>query len=311
MNSDTNSRLDRSSPSSNGEQPEAVDDSRAYAMLAQLRELRPSLSKSERKVADLVLAHPNTVVNSTMANVARQAGVSEPSVVRFCRTTGSSGFSHFKLRLAQSLATGVPYVHRDVNPNEPTADLAVKILDRSIAALIKMRHSLNPETLDRAIGLLADARRIDFYGSGSSGIVAADAQHKFQPLGAPSVAYADPHLQSTSAATLKRGDVVVVISSTGRTRDMLQNVTLAIEAGAQVIGITPSDSPLARLCTLSLSADVSEDADIYIPMATRIAQLAIIDILAVGVALRRGPALINRLEQLKKILREKRVPRER
>src|SRR5262249_10255173 len=155
----------------------------------------------------------------TMAELATRANVSEPSVIRFCRAAGSSGFTHFKLRLAQSLAIGVPYVHRDVRPDEPTADLAAKIVDRSVATLLQLRNGLNPQALDRATGLLANARRIDFYGAGSSGIVAADAQHKFLPLGTPSVAYADPHLQSTSAATLQRGDVVVAISTTGRTAD--------------------------------------------------------------------------------------------
>src|SRR5262249_54124130 len=131
--------------------------------------------------------------------------------------------------------------------------------------------------------------------------------HKFLPLGTPSVAYADPHLQSTSAATLQRGDVVVAISTTGRTADMLQNATIAREAGADVIGITPSGSLLADKCSVSLSVDVSDDAAVYIPMASRIAQLAVVDILAVGVALRRGPGLIHRLEQLKTLLKQRRV----
>src|SRR5262245_13255423 len=96
------------------------------ALLAQLRELRANLRKSEQKVADVILAQPNSVLDWTMAELAARANVSEPSVIRFCRAAGSNGFTHFKLRLAQSLAIGVPYVHRDVKPDEPTADLAAK-----------------------------------------------------------------------------------------------------------------------------------------------------------------------------------------
>ena len=182
-------------------------------------------------------------------------------------------------------------------------------LDRTIAALARVRNELDAAALDRAIALLANARTIEFYGAGNSGIIAADAQHKFFRLGVPTVAYADAHIHGMAATLLQPGDVVMAISNTGRTRDLLRSVECARQAGADVVGITASGSPLAKLSTVALCADVEEDPDVYSPMTSRIAHLAIIDVLAVGVALSRGPGLLARLEKAKQSLRERRVPR--
>ena len=106
---------------------------------------------------------------------------------------------------------------------------------------------------------------------------------------------------------LKRGDAVVAISASGRTTDMLGSVEIALESGAEVIAITAGGSPLARLATVTLYADVPEDPEIYAPMISRLAHLAIIDVLCVGVALALGPALVKRLERAKQTLRDKRI----
>ena len=168
--------------------PQTGEGLGAPSLLARIRELAPEMTKSERKVADTVLNHSAMMIGSTLAELALRAGVSEPSVVRFCRAVGCEGFSDFKLKLVQSLATGVPYVHRDVRPDEATPDLCAKICDRSLATLSQLRSEIDPEAVDEAIGVLAAAKRIEFYGAGSSGIVAADAQHKFLQLGAATVA---------------------------------------------------------------------------------------------------------------------------
>jgi RpiR family carbohydrate utilization transcriptional regulator len=276
-------------------------------MLSRIETVRPSLRKAEQRVADLVLAKPNSAVSLSIGAVADQAGVSQPTVARFCRALGCAGFKDFKLRLAQSLASGVPYVHSDVRPNDPIADVAVKIFDRSIATLIRVRNQIDPATAERAIGILARARKIEFYGLGNSGITAEDAQHKFFRLGVHTVSYSDPHIHGMAATMLKPGDAVVAISGTGRTIDLLRTVELARASGADVVGITASGSPLAKLCTVTLFADVDEDPDVYSPMTSRIAHLVIVDVLAVGLALKRGPALLEQLEKTKRSLREKRV----
>lgn len=276
-------------------------------MLTRIRDIRGELRKSERTVADFILEHPNTVITLSIADLAAAISVSQPTVARFCHALGSTGYRDFKLRLAQSLASGIPFVHRDVNSEDSIAEIGGKVFDSSIAALIHTRNRIDAAALGRAVGILSRAARIEFYGQGNSGIVAQDAQHKFFRLNVPTVAYSDPHVHGMAATLLHAGDAVVAISGSGRSLDILRSVTLARAAGAAVIGITASGSPLARDCDVALGVDVAEDLDVYTPMSSRLAQLAMIDVLAVGVALARGPAFVAQLQKTKKSLLDKRV----
>lgn len=273
---------------------------RITATLAELR-------KSERAVAELVLARPSEVLNLSIAELAQSAGVSQPTVARFAAALGFSGYKEFKLRLAQSLATGVPFVHQDVGPGDSLDVVIPKVFDRTIGALINVRNHLDQAQLQRAVQILAKARRIECYGIGNSGIVALDAQHKLFRFGMPAMSYTDTHTMAMAATVLKRGDAVIAISASGRTTDIMGSVEIALEAGATVIAITAGDSPLARLATIALYADVAEDPEIYAPMTSRLAHLAILDVLCVGVALALGPALVKRLERSKQSLRDKRI----
>ncbi|AME23891.1 MULTISPECIES: MurR/RpiR family transcriptional regulator [Burkholderiaceae] len=278
-------------------------------LLSQVEAMREQLRPSERKLADYVLEAPREVLDLAMTDFAVRAGVSQPTIARFCQALGFSGFREFKIRLAQSIASDVPApaVFRDVRADEPAAGVAAKVLDRTIGALLQVRNSLSSDSVAAAIALLAEARRIEFYGAGGSGIAALDIQHKFFRLGVPSVAYSDPHTYTTSAALLGAGDVVVVISNTGRTRDILDAVKSALASGAKVIAITHGNSPLARMASVGLFANVDEDTDIFSPMTSRVSHLAIGDILAVGVALARGPEFAERLAEAKDVLDKRRV----
>jgi RpiR family carbohydrate utilization transcriptional regulator len=269
--------------------------------------MREQLSTAEQRVAAVILAQPQELLNQSIAKVARLAGVSEPTVIRCCRSLGCVGFSDFKMRLAQSMATGQAFVHADVGPGDSIAVLAAKVFNKAAGTLLQVRGQLDPARLERAVDLLAVARRVECYGLGSSGIVAADAQHKFFRLGLPSAAYSDAHVHGMAATMLRPGDVVVAISASGRTMDLLSSVALARESGADVIGITALGSPLARECTVGLEIVVDEDTDIYTPMTTRLAQLAVVDVLAIGVALRQGPELLIRLQRAKENLKSRRV----
>ncbi len=282
-------------------------DYKPSALLDRIQSGLDSLRPSEQRVARYVLRHPNLVINLSFPEIAAQTGVSQPTVARFCIASGFSGYRDFKLRLAQSLATGVPFVHRDVNLKDSMAEVGAKVFDRAIAALMTVRNHLDSAALDRAIRLLARAKKIEFYGAGNSGIVAMDAQHKFFRLGAPAVAYADPHVHAMAASLLNSGDVVVAISGSGSTLDLLRSVEIARSAGAEVIAITSSDSPLAKLANITLFADVPEDLDVYAPMTSRLVHLAIIDVLSVGVAVMRGPALGARLKRAKEVIAERRM----
>ncbi|SME93231.1 transcriptional regulator, RpiR family [Trinickia caryophylli] len=272
--------------------------------------MRMHLRPSERKLADYVLDTPREVLDLAMTELAERVGVSQPTIARFCHALGCGGFREFKIRLAQSIAQSVPAVYRDVRPDEPAPGIVSKVFDRTIGALIEVRNSLSAASVAKAVELLAKASRIEFYGAGGSGIAAADIQHKFFRLGIPSVAYADPHTYTMSAALLGAGDIVVAISNTGRTRDIVEAAKSALGCGAKVIAITHSHSPLARIASVSLSANVAEETDIFSPMTSRMSHLAIGDILAVGVALTRDHARVEQLGRAKAALARRRIESE-
>lgn len=274
-------------------------------MLARIAAVRDQIRPSERKLADYAMAHPGDVINLSMAELADRVGVSEPTVARFCAALGCRGFREFKIKLAQDIAGGMPFLHQDLSVGGeldadggvPGAVLAGKLFDRTIATLMQVRNNLPAEAVDRAADVLASARRIEFYGSGNSGTVAEDIQRKFFRLGMPTVAYTDSHVYFASALTLAKGDAVVAVSSTGRTRDILDAVQNARKAGADVVALTRSGSPLADMATISLVADVADDFDIHSPMTVRIAHLVLGDILSIAVALRMGDTLQDRLKR--------------
>jgi RpiR family carbohydrate utilization transcriptional regulator len=236
--------------------------------------------------------------------------VSKPTVVRFCRSMGYDGLSDFKLKLAGSVSEGVPFIHRSVDADDKTSDVAVKVIDNTVAAFLKYRNDASSFALEHAAQALADThktgRRIEFYGVGNSGIVAQDAQHKFFRLGLNTIAYSDGHMQVMSASMLQPGDCAVIISNSGRTRDLMDACDIARKRGATTIVITASGSPLAGIGHIHLTADHPEGYDKYSPMVSRLLHLLIIDILATTVALRIGEELQPVLREMKNNLRNKR-----
>jgi glucokinase len=270
------------------EQLRGRDSSEGSSVLGQIRRAHASLSPAEQRVAEHVLAHPRAVLNDPIARIARAAAVSQPTVIRFCRSLGCEGLSDFKLRLAASLTSTVPVTHTQVTGEDSMLELAVKVLGNSAAAVLQLRDRLNRETIDRAIDLLTSADRVEFYAVGHYGVVADDAQFKFLRFGVASAAVTDPRLQGMSAAVLKPGDVAVIISSSGRVDDLISVADTARARGAAVLAITASHSPLARKADVALIVDHVEDVATHVPMVSRILHLLVIDILAVGVAMRHG-----------------------
>lgn len=265
------------------------------------------LRKSEVKVANYVLNDPAAVMHSSMADLATAVGVSEPTIVRFCRAVGCQGFQDLKLKLAQSLAAGASFGQFAISEDDTLTDYALKIFDTTLHTLIEVREHLNVEALERAIDVIAQAQRVEFYGFGASGAVAADAQHKFFRLLLTAAAYSDPHMQAMSAVTLKPSDVAICISQSGRSKDLLTTAHLVRETGASLITLCPSHTPLADLASIHLAIDVQEDTEIYTPLTSRIAHLVVIDVLAMGVAMARGPSLVNHLKSVKRSLRSLRL----
>jgi RpiR family carbohydrate utilization transcriptional regulator len=260
-------------------------------------------SKSEKKVAEVILANPQSAIHSSIATLAKLSNVSEPTVNRFCRRLDTKGYPDFKLHLAQSLANGTPYVNRHVDEFDGPNEYTNKIFESTMASLEVARQSIDIAMVNRVVDLLTQAKKISFFGLGASSSVAHDAVNKFFRFNVPVIYFEDILMQRMSCMNSAEGDVVIFISHTGRTKSLVDVAQIARANDATVIGITSADTPLAKECNYVLSLEVPEDTDLYMPMASRIAQLTLIDVLATGFSLRRGNKFRENLKRVKDTLR--------
>jgi RpiR family carbohydrate utilization transcriptional regulator len=268
-------------------------------MLERIKSTLSSLAPAEQRVGKLLLADPRTFSTLPVTELADRAGVSKPTVVRFCRSMGYEGLSDFKLKLAGSLSEGVPFIHRNVGAQDSSNDVLVKVIDNTVTAFLKYRNDASSAAIDKAAEAIAlthkKGKRLEFFGVGNSGIVAQDAQHKFFRLGFHTISHSDGHMQIMSASLLGPGDCLVVFSNSGRTRDLLDSCEIAKKNGATTVVVTASGSPLANAGKIHLAADHPESYEKFSPMVSRLLHLMIVDVLATTVALRIGSTQLQPL----------------
>jgi len=273
-------------------------------MLNRIQQRSAALSRAERRVADWVVAHPRQAADATLAEVARECGASEPTVIRFCRSVGLSGFRELTIRLTEALSRPASYVHRDVSADDATADAVTKVLDAAISSLMEMRAQLSSIPIDEAAALLREARQITFVGLGASGRVAEDACHKFFRLGTPCIAHTDTPSILQAAAISGPGDVLVIVSHLGGWPELDRAAAAATSNGAAVIALTNPASRLARIASVVFGWNPHEDTSVYTPMSSRLAQLALLDALYVAFALSLGDVAAEKLRRSKDALHQ-------
>lgn len=276
-------------------------------LLQRLSTQQDQLNRSERKVVQVIVADPQTATRMSIAALAELAKVSEPTVNRMCRSFGLKGYPDFKMELAQSMARGMPYVSQTVNQNDTAAQYTDKIFTSTMASLDTAKQQIDSKVIERAVDYLSQAQQICFFGMGASGAVAHDALHKFFRFNIPVVAHNDSLMMRMTAAACKRGDVLVLLSFTGRTKEMVEVARIGRSAGAVVIAITQIGSSLAEEASLVLGVESPEDTDVYMPMQSRMIQLTLIDVLATGVILRRGEDFHGHLKTIKQSLASTRL----
>ena len=264
----------------------ALLNSPGSAILTQIRRSRAELSPAEQRVADLVLSKPRSVLSDPIHDIAVAAQVSQPTVIRFCRSVGCKGLSDFKLRLASGLSMSVPITHSQVTHDDSMLELGAKVLGNTANAILQLRNELQRESIDRAIELVGAADRVELFAVGNYAAVAQDAQTKFLRLGLPCGAHTDPHLQDLTASTIQPGTVALIISSGGKLPELMALQEKIQQRGASLIAITANQSPLARKADVALVAEHNEHAATHLPMVSRVLHLLLIDILIVGLEMR-------------------------
>jgi DNA-binding MurR/RpiR family transcriptional regulator len=251
----------------------------------------PSLPPAEQRVAELVLADPAGVATWTISELARQAETSETTVSRFCRALGFSGYPQLRLTLATEVgrlgAVPAQDLGGDIGPGDDLANVVAKIAFADARAVEDTASQLDVAVLERVVDALAAAGRIDVYGVGASAFVAADFQQKLHRVGRVAFAWSDPHTALTSAAVLGPGDVALGISHTGTTEETVSVLAEAARHGATTVALTNfPGSPLAGAADHVLTTAARETTFRSGAMASRLAQLTVVDCLFVGVAQR-------------------------
>lgn len=275
-------------------------------VLEKIKEQKDNFRDSEEKVANYILAHWQDVLHLPITELAERIGVSEATIVRMCKKLGLRGFQELKIALATEKIQPIKTIHQAVQEGDDLETILKKVFSANIRAMESTLNVISIKEIERAIDAILNARQLQIYGVGGSGPVALDAQHKFMKTGIPTVAYVDSHMMAMSASILEPQDVVIGISASGSSKDIIDALELAKNRGATTIGITHyARTPLDRVLDIKLS--VSSEETFYRTESTsaRIAQLSIIDTLYIGVALRRLDKMIENL----KLTREAIVPK--
>lgn len=251
-------------------------------LLAQIRERMPDLPNAARQVATYLLAEPNAFVQSPTSLLAKRAGVSDPTIMRFCRTFGYNGIPEFKRALAAALTGTIPIRHSTVERSDSAQQLAIKVLDNTASAVLQMRQQLDGDALHKAAELIGAAKRLRLFGIGHSGVTCRDAETRFVRLGYDAQAVTDAALMAPYARLIQPHDGIILISNSGNIGELITLADVARARGAYVLGITNQRSTLATHCDVVLAVEHNENDGEHVSMVSRILQLLMVDIITVG-----------------------------
>ncbi|MGI5503517.1 MurR/RpiR family transcriptional regulator [Lentzea sp. CA-135723] len=267
----------------------STESSAESSPLVRIRSLLPGLARAEQRVAKVVLENPATVAHRSITEVAEQAGTSETTVTRFCKAIGVGGYPELRIALAADTARSQARANHDmggdIGPGDDLKQVVGKVAFADARAVEETAEQLDVESLDKVVQAVAGARRVDVYGFGASAFVAFDLQQKLHRIGLTCFAWNDTHIALTSAAVLTEADVAVGISHTGSTAETVEALRVARESGATTVALTNFPrSPITEVADHVLTTAARETTFRSGAMASRIAQLTVIDCLFIGVA---------------------------
>ncbi|WP_439602245.1 MurR/RpiR family transcriptional regulator [Devosia sp.] len=264
-------------------------DEPAIDIVSRIQRAEPELSPAERQVAAAVQLDFEAATRLTIAELAAKAGVSQPTVTRFCRSVGCASFNDFKISLASTMTVAAVYLRSDRVFSDDIGQLAQSVMLRAANAVQACLEQLDTAAVGRAIDTIARGRRLDIYGQGGgSAVMVEDAKLRLFRLGLPVAAYTDGHQQRMSASTLQPGDVAFAISNSGQSKAVVEAIQIAASFGAATIALTRPGTPLAKVAGIVIPIVIPEDDNVLVPTPSRYAHMAVIDTLASGVAQQLG-----------------------
>lgn len=284
-----------------------VDPVNVPGSFVRLQGAYAALRAAEQRVADFILAHPDELIYLTVTELADRTHTSESTVVRLCQKIGYKGYQEFKIVLARDLVEPATAIYAAIEPGDDLGTVKNKVFQANAQALRDTLEVLDDRELQRGVDTIAGARRLEIYGVGGSSPLALDAYHKFVKLGVPAVALSDGDLMAMSSSLLGEGDVALGISHTGASRDVTDALNRAKRHGARTICITHrTSSPITKVSDVVLVTAAQQTAFSSDASSSRIAQLAVIDTLYVGVAHKNHARSLEMIERTREATAAKR-----
>jgi DNA-binding MurR/RpiR family transcriptional regulator len=244
-------------------------------LLLKLRQEASGYSPTQQKLGEFVLQDPAKVLYLTITELARESETSEASVTRLCRALGCKGYTEFKMALALD-------VQREHAPVQK-GDEIDEVVEESVLALRDTGRLLDRNVLLQAAKALHQARSVSIYGVAASATLGDYLHYKLLRLGKPAQLFSDMHRASMNATSLTSEDVVVAISSSGSTRDLLHVVKLARQRGARVLALSNTPrSPLTSLSDMLLVAAKPEGPLSAGALNAKVGVMLLVELLAVS-----------------------------
>ncbi|WP_085506215.1 MurR/RpiR family transcriptional regulator [Thalassobacillus devorans] len=277
-------------------------------VLKRIRSSYQQFSEKEKQIADYIISNPEKIVHSSINQVADDLKVADATVFRFCKRLGFKGYQALKIALASELVSPIKDIHEEIIEDDTEMDIMKKVFQANINAIEYTREIQNENNFTKVLDIILNAKQIHFYGNGGSGVAAQDGQHKFMRSGLPSHAYTDTHLQLMAASQLTSEDAALFISHTGTNKDLLEVVDVAKQNGVPTIGITNyAKSPFSKavdVCLYTVSPETGYRSE---ALASRLAELSIIDALYVNYSVKKKEQSQKAMAKMRKAISRKRL----
>ncbi len=277
-------------------------------ILVKLEQGMKNFTRSEKKIAKYVLENPEMIMETSITDLAKSTKTSEASIVRFCKSMGLDGFKDFKITISWELSAAnknKQIIHEKIKLDDNSKDILEKVSLGSIKAIEDTKKVLDIKYLEKAVKEISQANNIYLFGIGSSGIVAMDFQFKLMKINMPAFAFFDKDMQLASSVNLQEGDIAIAITETGKTRDIITALKVAKEKGAKTITITQyGKSPILEFTDIPLFTACVENIFESGGMASRVAQLNLVDVLFMQIASKKYDQVIDNLEEIRQIVED-------
>lgn len=268
------------------------------SLLQRIVQESENMHRAERRVADFVVTSPSEVIQMSMASLSEVCSVSDPTIMRFCRRFGFEGYQDLKLQLAQSLVPSAPFAYEQIIPNDNIENIVRKTCRNSLNAIQRLAEDLAPEQITEAALCLQAASWVGIYATGMSEINAVDAEHKFQRLGIRCQALLGTKHQRIHADSARAGEVILIYSQSGHTRQMVEIASIARKRGAKVVSSAADDSPLAQVSDVLIAVQPYEHTELMTPLASRLNHHLVTNMLVTAIAIASGSQFPDQLPAL-------------